>query len=69
MTLASNPVFIPRNHLVEDAIDAAVREQDFSAFHALVEVLADPYTFRAELERFALPPGPERPACVTYCGT
>ena len=36
---AANPAFIPRNHLVEEVIRAAVDQDDFAPFHALVEVL------------------------------
>ena len=32
-----NPIYIPRNHLVEEAIDAAVLERDLAPFHRLVE--------------------------------
>ena len=35
MMRAANPAFIPRNHLVEDAISAAVNNQDFSPFETL----------------------------------
>lgn len=66
---AVNPIFIPRNYLVEEAIEAAVLEADFSAFHGLAEVLAEPFVYRSELERFARQPSPEQRSCVTFCGT
>ena len=43
-----NPAYIPRNHLVEEVIDAAVSQQDFEPFHKLVDVLARPYEYDAE---------------------
>jgi len=66
---AANPVFIPRNHLVEEAIDAAVLKQDFEPFHTLVEILAKPFEFDEALARYALPPRPEQIVRQTFCGT
>ena len=56
---AANPAFIPRNHLVEAAIAAAVMRDDFSPFEELAEVLARPYEDRPGSERYAAPPTPE----------
>ena len=65
----ANPAFIPRNHLVEEAIDAAQDDSDFEPFHALVDVLADPYRYRTESERYAVPPTPDQTVRQTFCGT
>ncbi|MFB6265129.1 MAG: YdiU family protein, partial [Bradymonadaceae bacterium] len=40
---AANPAVVPRNYRVNAAIDDAVEEGDFGAFHTLLSVLADPY--------------------------
>ena len=40
---AANPAVIPRNHLVEEAISAAVNNSDFAPFESLLAVLARPY--------------------------
>ena len=40
---ASNPVFIPRNHLVEEMIQAAVQRDDFRPFEELLTVVTHPY--------------------------
>jgi uncharacterized protein YdiU (UPF0061 family) len=61
-----NPVYIPRNHLVEEALDGAVAG-DLAPLHALVDVLRNPYEVRPNLERYALP-GPGG-GFVTFCGT
>ena len=66
---AVNPVFIPRNHLVEDVIAAAVRQQDFGPFHDLVDLLVRPFEWRADRSRHALPPRPEQVVRQTFCGT
>ena len=66
---ATNPAFIPRNHLVEAVLDAAVQRQDFGPFKALLDVLSRPYEDRPGLERYAAPPKPEERVLQTFCGT
>ena len=66
---AVNPAFIPRNHLVEAALEAAVERRDFGPFEELLEVVARPYEDRPGLERYAAPPGPEERVHQTFCGT
>ena len=64
-----NPVYIPRNHLVEEAISAAEEHQDFEPFNSLVDVLANPFEFKSSSARFATPPRPEQVVRQTFCGT
>jgi uncharacterized protein YdiU (UPF0061 family) len=66
---SANPVFIPRNHLVEEAIAAATKNDDFAPFHQLVDVLAHPHQYRPELARYATPPQPQEVVRQTFCGT
>jgi uncharacterized protein YdiU (UPF0061 family) len=66
---AVNPAYIPRNHLVEAALDAAVSRQDFSPFEQLLEVLSRPFEERPGYERYAAPPAPEERVQQTFCGT
>ena len=66
---AANPAFIPRNHLVEAALDAAIRRQDFQPFEELLDVVSRPYEDRPNLERYATPASPEECVCQTFCGT
>ncbi|WP_269617623.1 protein adenylyltransferase SelO [Zhongshania sp. BJYM1] len=65
----ANPVFIPRNHLVQEAIVAAERNSDFSAFNQLVDVLKTPHTFDPNKQRYALPAKPNERVLQTFCGT
>lgn len=65
----ANPAFIPRNHLVEEAIAAAVDNGDFAPFHTLVERLAAPFDYDPADHRLALPPTPEQVVHQTFCGT
>jgi uncharacterized protein YdiU (UPF0061 family) len=64
-----NPALIPRNHLVEHAITAAVERQDFSPFEALLDAVTRPFDENPELARFAAPPLPEERVAQTFCGT
>src|SRR5688572_16860357 len=54
--LAVNPAFIPRNHLVEAVIRAAVDEGDFAPFHELTTVLSNPFHAQPDFARYAQPP-------------
>ena len=67
---AANPAVIPRNHLVEEAISAAVNNSDFAPFEELIAVLARPYEdLPATLARYADPPRPDQVVRQTFCGT
>jgi uncharacterized protein YdiU (UPF0061 family) len=63
-----NPVYIPRNHLVEEALTAAT-DGDIAPFRRLVEVVASPFVERPGLQRYAEPAPPGCGPHVTYCGT
>jgi len=66
---AANPAFIPRNHLVEEAIIAAVNEGDFSPFERLLSVVSTPYEDQLAFGRYADPPRPDQVVHQTFCGT
>jgi uncharacterized protein YdiU (UPF0061 family) len=66
---AANPAFIPRNHLVQAVIDAAVQRQDFQPFEQLLEVVSCPYEDRPGFERYSAPARPEECVLQTFCGT
>ncbi len=66
---AANPAFIPRNHLVEEAIAAAQDNGDFAPFETLLAVLATPYEDQPGFERYAKPPRPDEVVRQTFCGT
>ena len=66
---AVNPAFIPRNHRVEAALDAAVWRQDYRPFEELLDVVSQPYEDRPGLERYAAPALPEEYVSRTFCGT
>ena len=66
--LARNPVYVPRNHLVEAALSAAT-EGDYAPFHRLVEVLQAPFQRQPGSERFADAPADDQRVYRTFCGT
>ena len=66
---AVNPLYIPRNHLVEEALQAASFDDDLSLFQTLLARVQAPYTPVLGMERYAAPALKEAPAVVTYCGT
>ena len=63
-----NPLFIPRNHRVEEAIQGAVRG-DLTVFHELREVLRQPFDAQPDFARYADAPLPEERVLQTFCGT
>ncbi|HSJ36879.1 MAG TPA: YdiU family protein [Planococcus sp. (in: firmicutes)] len=67
---SSNPAIIPRNHRVEEAIEAAVKQQDYSLTEKLVEAVKNPYAHTDEQLQYADGPTEEEArAFKTYCGT
>jgi uncharacterized protein YdiU (UPF0061 family) len=67
--LKANPVFIPRNHLVEAAIVSAVNNEDFGPFNHLVDLLEQPRDYEPGLVEFARPPRSDEVVSQTFCGT
>ena len=63
-----NPVYIPRNHLVEEAL-AAATGGDLAPLVRLLDAVAAPFAERPGLERYAAPAPPDFGAYRTFCGT
>jgi serine/tyrosine/threonine adenylyltransferase len=63
-----NPLYIPRNHLVEEALTAATAG-DLEPLEQLLVALSDPYTERAGLQRYATPAPVDFGVYRTFCGT
>jgi uncharacterized protein YdiU (UPF0061 family) len=66
---AVNPAFIPRNHRVEQALDAAIDDGDFSPFADLLTVLSRPYEDQPAFAEYANPPQTGERVFRTFCGT
>ena len=65
---AANPAFIPRNHRVEQMIQAAV-QGDYAPFNRLNEVLLRPYEDQPESADLMRPPAKNEVVHATFCGT
>ena len=63
----ANPAYVPRNHLVEEAL-AAATGGDLAPLARLLEAVGDPFVERPGLERYAAP-DPAGGSYVTFCGT
>nr|WP_300052292.1 YdiU family protein [uncultured Nocardioides sp.] len=64
----TNPVYVPRNHLVEEAL-AAATDGDLTPLDRLLEAVSAPYDERPGLERYAEPAPDSFGAYTTFCGT
>ncbi|MNZ63639.1 hypothetical protein D3C78_817900 [compost metagenome] len=66
---SSNPAIIPRNHRVEEALEAAVKDGDYSVMEQLLNVLANPYEHSPGQAKYSAAPEPSDCAYRTFCGT
>ncbi|TPG69292.1 YdiU family protein [Brevibacillus laterosporus] len=64
----SNPALIPRNHRVEEALEAAVEQGDYSVMERLLDVLSNPYAHSTEQAEYSTLPTSTTPY-RTFCGT
>lgn len=65
----NNPVVIPRNHLVEEALGSATENGDYSKTKKLVEILLNPFEETNENTSYREPPAPSDQVYQTFCGT
>jgi len=64
-----NPALIPRNHQVEAALEAAVKQGDYSVMERLLNVLASPYAHSSEQADYSILPVLSTRPYQTFCGT
>jgi len=65
----SNPALIPRNHRVEEALEAAVKQGDYSVMERLLDVLSNPYAHSPKQAEYSTLPIPSSCSYRTFCGT
>ena len=65
----NNPNVIPRNHKVEEALDAASNHNNLEPFKKLLKNLKKPYDNHSEMKDYQSPPLPSNKIYKTYCGT
>ena len=63
-----NPAVIPRNHKVEEALQAS-EEGDLNPFHNLLKAIEEPYQGGEHLKPYQAPPEPTEKVYQTFCGT
>lgn len=66
---SNNSAVIPRNHQVEEALEAAVKKGDYSVMERLLDVLSSPYAYSAEQADYSTLPSPSSKPYRTFCGT
>ena len=64
-----NPAFIPRNHRVEAALNAATDAGDLEPFRRLLDVVQRPYDDQPDAAEYEQPPQPAERVLKTFCGT
>ena len=64
-----NPIYIPRNHKVEEALQAAADSSDYEPFKKLLAVLENPFDQREGLEGYEGPAPESFGPYKTFCGT
>ena len=62
-----NPCYIPRNHIIEDALINAVNG-DMKEINLIAELLKEPFIEKNGFEKYTLAPSSNEPY-ITYCGT
>jgi len=65
----TNPLVIPRNHKVEEALSEATNNGDLTKFHKLLKFLQNPYKNNSEIADYQCPPLPSNKKYKTFCGT
>lgn len=64
-----NPVVIPRNHLVEEALEAVLKHDDYNKLKGLLKLLANPFDHNVEIPSEYAKSAPANCNYRTFCGT
>ena len=65
----SNPLVIPRNHLVEEAIKDVIENNNSNKIHKLLKIIENPREHYSLLEKYQFVPNLDNERYVTFCGT
>ena len=65
----TNPLIIPRNHKVEEALNAASINNDLVPMNNLLRYLKKPYNKQSGITDYQSPPEPSEQIYKTFCGT
>ena len=66
---STNPLVIPRNHKVEEALNSASTNNDLMEINNLLKVLKNPYKNSPEIANYQSSPPPSNKIYKTFCGT
>ncbi len=66
---SNNPAIIPRNHRVEEALEAAVQREDYGVMERLLKALSNPYAYSPEQDEYSSIPEESTRPYRTFCGT
>jgi uncharacterized protein YdiU (UPF0061 family) len=64
-----NPLYIPRNHLVEYALDEALSKENYKPFYNLLSFVTNPFDEISNSEEYTLPAPIKDKPYKTFCGT
>lgn len=65
----NNPSVIPRNYLVEEALEAAVKNNDYTVMRKLLDAITKPYDYSVKNDYYVTVPKTSCSTYKTYCGT
>ena len=65
----ANPLIIPRNHLVEEALNAATEKNDLTKIYKLLDTIERPYKNSSEISSYQYFPASKDKIYKTFCGT
>lgn len=65
----NNPSVIPRNHRVEEALEAAVKNNDYTVMRKLLDAITKPYDYSVKNDYYVTVPKTSCGTYKTYCGT
>ena len=65
----SNPLAIPRNYKVEEALKAATEYNDITKVNKLIKIFENPYKIKSDLSIYQVAPSHTNERYQTYCGT
>ena len=69
MMAQHNPIYMPRNHLVEEVIQKMSKDKDIESFNDLLQLITNPYQLQADSLHYQIPPTPIQVVEKTFCGT
>ena len=64
-----NPVYIPRNHIVEKIIEEVAVKKENSLLDTFLRMIENPFKYSKDFHELSKPPKPDEIIKNTFCGT